>query len=309
MYELVIIGGGPAGVAAGVYAARKRIKSLLITDAFGGQSIVSPCIENWIGEINISGLDLSKKLESHLRYWQEKGDLDIYEGDLVSKVTKEGAGFKVITKKGKLFPTKTVLVCSGSRRKRLGVPGEDKLDGKGIAWCATCDAPLFKDKAVAVIGGGNAGLEAVLTLNSYASKIYLLQHNDQLKGDAVVQEKVKQLDKVVILLNAETQEIMGEEMVSGLRYKDIKTGEEKILKVEGVFIEIGSVPNADFLDGLVETDQWGQIRVDPKTQRSSVEGIWAAGDVTNGLYKQNNISAGDAVKGLLNVFDYLHKNK
>lgn len=309
MYDLVIIGGGPAGVAAGVYAARKKIKSLLIADSFGGQSLVSPDVQNWIGTKSVSGFELAQMLEGHLRNYEK--DLDIWDGDLVVKIDPlvgGGKGFAITTKKGKKAGAKAVLVASGSRRRRLGVPGEDKLDGKGLAWCATCDAPLFDGKVVAVIGGGNAGLEAALTLDPYAKKLYLLQRSDRLKGDAVTQEKVKSLKKMTVLLNSVTEEILGDQMLSGLRYKDVKTGKSKTLALEGVFVEIGSVPNNDFVKRLVKVNDYNEIIVDHKTQKTSADGIWAAGDVSDVLYKQNNVSMGDAVKAVLNIFDYLHKN-
>jgi alkyl hydroperoxide reductase subunit F len=306
MYDLVIIGGGPAGVGAGVYAARKKIKTLLITEDFGGQSMFSPDISNWIGNKSLTGLELAKMLEDHLNNY--KDDIDIWKGDLVAKVAKKGKGFSISTKKGKKVEARTILICSGSRRRRLGVPGEDELDGKGLAWCATCDAPMFKDKVVAIIGGGNAGLEAALTLDAYASKLYLLQRRGELKGDAVTQEKIKSLKKLTIIYNALTQEILGDKFVSGLRYKDAKTGKEEALELQGVFVEIGSVPNVDFIKDLVDLDDWNEIIVDHKTQQSSQKGVWAAGDVSDVLYKQNNVSVGDAIKAVLNIFDYLHKN-
>lgn len=299
MYDLVIVGGGPAGAGAAIYVARKKLKTLIITDGWGGQSVVSADIQNWIGVKSISGLDFAKSIEEHVRAHQP--DIEIWDTDLVVKVDKKNDRFFITTKLGKTLDAKTILVASGSRRRRLGIPGEDKLDGKGVAWCSTCDAPLFKDMEVAVIGGGNAGLETVLDLNPYAKKIYLLHRGDALKGDPVTQEKISKLGKVQIILNAQTQEILGDKFVSGLKYNDI------VLPVQGVFIEIGSVPNAEFLGSLVSLNERGEIIVDHKTQQSSLEGIWAAGDVSDVLYKQNNISVGDAIKAVLNIYTYLHK--
>jgi alkyl hydroperoxide reductase subunit F len=305
MYELVIAGGGPAGVAAGVYAARKKIKTLFITDSFGGQSLVSADIQNWIGTKNLSGLDLAKNLEEHLR---AQSDMDIVDNDLVKSVEKSESGFKVLSEKGKNFETKTLLICTGSRRRRLGIPGEDRLDGKGVAFCSTCDAPIFAGKAVAVVGGGNAGLEAVVDLLPYASKIYLLEKTDALRGDAVTQERMRDDKKVTIMTGVESLEILGEKFVSGLKYREVKSGEEKELPIEGVFVEIGSIPNADFVKGLVELNKFGEIVIDPRTQASSASGIWAAGDVTDVIYKQNNIAAGDAIKAVLNIYEHLNQN-
>lgn len=304
MYDLLIAGGGPAGVAAGVYAARKKIKSALIADSFGGQSLVSADVQNWIGTKSISGFELAKALEEHLRAQE---DIEVLDGDLITGVLKKDGFFEVKTREGKVLETKTILVASGSRRRKLGVPGEKELDGKGVAYCSTCDAPIFKDKVVAVVGGGNAGLEAVLDLFPYASKIYLLEFTDALKGDPLTQEKIKTNPKVEIIFNAKTLEILGDRFMTGLKYEDQKTKEIKELKLDGVFVEIGSIPNADFVKDLVELNKFGEIIVNHKTQASSCEGVWAAGDVTDVLYKQNNISAGDAIKAVLNIYDYLNE--
>ncbi len=305
MLDLVIVGGGPASVAAGVYAARKKMKTLLITDSFGGQSLVSADVQNWIGDKHLTGLELAEKLEGHLRAQE---DIEISDGDLVNLIEKQEIGFKVSTKNSKFYETKTLLIASGSRRKRLNVIGEDKLDGKGVAYCSTCDAPLFKDKVVAVIGGGNAGLEAALDLASYASKIYILARGSALRGDPISEEKVRSNKKIEIIFNVAVEEILGENFVSGLKYKDLISGSSKELKLEGVFVEIGSIPNNDFVKGLVELNKTGEIIIDPRTQKSSADGIWAVGDVSNVVYKQNNIAAGDAIKAVLNIYEYLNKN-
>jgi len=302
MYDLVIIGGGPAGVGAGIYAARKKIKTALVTDFFGGQSLVSADIQNWIGTKSISGLDLARMLEAHLR--AQKG-IEIVEGDRVVKIEKIKSGFRVIMESGKIVETKTILVATGSRYRKLGIPGEEKFEGRGISNCSTCDAPLFAGKRVAVIGGGNSGLEAVVDLIPYASKIYLIHRGEALKGDAVTQEKIKAEPKVEVILNAQTQEIFGNDFIEGIRYLDKKTNEQKELKVDGVFVKIGLVPQSDLVKDLVNLNEWGEIIVDHKTQRTSADGIWAAGDVTDVLYKQNNISVGDAIKAVLNIYSFL----
>jgi alkyl hydroperoxide reductase subunit F len=309
MYDLIIIGGGPGGVAAGVYAARKKIKTALITDSFGGQSLVSSSIENWIGTRSISGYDLAKSLEEHLRAQQ---GIDIMDDDLVAAVAKRDDGtFFLTTKSGKTLETKYILLASGSRRKRLGVPGEDQFDGKGVVFCATCDAPLFGGKTVAVVGGGNSALEGVEDLLHYASKIYLFVRRDVLRGDPVTQEKVKSHPNVEILWDSVIEEIHGadgSQFVTGVKYKNVKTGEEKDLPLGGVFVEIGLVPNADFVKDLVTLDEVGHVVVDHKTQQTSCPGIWAAGDVSDVLYDQNNISVGDAIKAVLNIYDKIKKS-
>lgn len=309
MYDLIIIGGGPAAVGAGVYAARKKLKTLLITESFGGQSLVSDNIENWIGTKTITGYELAKNFEEHLR---AQASLEIRMPERVTAVreipcvdAKRPCDYEIETDQGNRFQTKSVIVTSGARRRRLGVPGEDALDGKGVAFCSTCDAPVFAGKRVAVIGGGNAGLEAVVDLFPYATEIYLLHRGDQLKGDAVTQEEIKKNPKVTVILNAETQEVTGERFVTGLRYKDTKSGEVKELAVDGVFVEIGSVPNSEIVKGLVGLNAYGEIVVDHKTSATSKPGIFAAGDVTDELYKQNNISAGDGVTAALSAYAYL----
>lgn len=305
MYDLIIVGGGPGGVAAGVYAARKKIKTVILAKSFGGQSVVSADIQNWIGTKSVSGFDLAKMLEEHLR--AQEG-IEIIDGVLVDKVLKDGDAFKVVTNNSNEYQTKTVFIASGSRRKKLDVPGEAKLDGKGVAYCSTCDAPIFKNKVVAVIGSGNASLEAVIDLLPYAAEIYIIARSDSLKGDSITQEKVKNNSKVKIITMAKTLEIIGDDFVTGLKYEDKNTGETKELKLGGVFVEIGSMPNSDMVKDLVELNKYGEIVVDHKTQRTSCEGVWAAGDVSDVIYKQNNISAGDAVKAVLNIHDFLSKS-
>jgi len=301
MYELIIVGGGPAATSAGVYAARKKIKAAVIADSFGGQSIVSDKIGNWIGTKLITGWDLARQLEEHLR---DQEGLDIIEEKAVEVVKKEG-GFTVKTEPGKEYETKAVIICSGGRHRHLGVPGEEKLIGRGIAFCSTCDAPFFKGKDVAVVGGGNSGLEAVMDLVPYANKIYLLARGGKIKGDPGTHEEVLKCGRAEVIYNAEAKEILGEETVSGIKYTDTASGEEKEISVQGIFVEIGTTPNSDMVKDLVELNERGEIKVDARTGRTSVLGIWAAGDVTDLLYKQSNIAAGDAARATLNAYSYL----
>lgn len=302
IYDVIIIGGGPAGAAAAVYAGRKQLKTLLITENWGGQSIVSSSIENWIGVVSISGFDLAKALENHVRAQQ---GIEIISPDKVLEVDAVSDGYEIKTEKGGGYQTKTLIIVSGGRRRRLGIPGEDKFNGRGVVYCSTCDAPIFKDKTVAVIGGGNAGLEAVIDLFPYANKIYLINRKPDLLGDPRAQEEVKKSPKVTIINNAETQEILGDKFVTALKYLDKQDNQIKDLTVEGVFVEIGSVPNSEFIKDLVRTNQAGEIIVDHRTGETSRPGIFAAGDVTDEIYKQNNISAGDAVAAALSAYNYL----
>ncbi len=329
LYDVIIIGGGPAGAAAAVYSARKQMRTLLITESFGGQSIVSDDIQNWIGEPHISGFDLAQKMESHVRAYADIVEIKMPEQVSGIKSIKcilpdPSAGeagricdFEVSTKGGDAYEGKALILAMGARRRRLGVPGEEKFNGKGVAYCSTCDAPLFSGKRVAVIGGGNAGLEAVVDLFPYASEIYLLHRGDALKGDPVEQEELRKNPKLKkIILNAEPVEIAGGDIaspaggfVSGLKYKDIKTGELNSLPVEGVFVEVGSVPNSETAKELVDIDQWGQIKIDAKHASTSHPGIFAAGDITDDPYKQNNISAGDGVRAALAAYNYILKRQ
>jgi len=313
LYDVIIIGGGPAGVAAAVYTARKHLKTLLITESFGGQSIVSDDIQNWIGEPHISGFDLARKLEEHVRAYPEMIDIKMPEkaGEVRAiKCSAKGriCDFEVKTDQGNIYEGKTVILTAGARRRKLGIPGEERFNGKGVAYCSTCDSPLYAGKRVAVVGGGNAGLEAVQDLFPYAAEVYLVEYGEALKGDPVTQEEIKKNPKLKqIIFNAETLGVVGDRFVSGLRYKDRKTNEEKILPVEGVFVEIGSVPNSEMVKGVVDLDKWGQVVIDSKHATTSHPGIFAAGDITDDPYKQNNISAGDATKAALGAYNYLLK--
>ncbi len=310
LYDVIIIGGGPAGSAAAVYTARKRLKTLLITESFGGQSIVSDDIQNWIGEKSISGLELAKKFEEHVRTFSDIVDIKMPER--VTQVTStrctepgRGCDFEVVTDKGNRYEGKSIILTAGARRRKLNVPGEDQFNGKGVAYCATCDAPLFSGMDVAVVGSGNSALESVIDLLPYARKVYLLVRGDVLKGDEVTQEDVRKNPNVEIIFKAETQEIFGDTMVKGLKYKEANTGEIKTLNLGGVFVEIGSIPNSDIVKDLVDIDPYGQIIIDAKYATTSHLGVFAAGDITNDPYKQNNISAGDAVKAALSAYAYI----
>lgn len=288
-------------MGAGVYAARKKLKILMIAHEFGGQSFVSESIENWIGTIKISGFELAKALENHLR--AQEG-VEIKMPEKVLFVKEISGGFEIETDKGQ-YQSKTLIIASGGRRKRLGIPGEDKFDGRGVAYCSTCDAPIFKNKAVAVIGGGNAGAEAVIDLVPYAEQIYWINRRPGFTADPITQEEIKKSQKVVIMGNLETQEIIGDKFVTGLKYLDKNDNQIKELKVEGVFMEIGSVPNSEIVKGLVEMNSASEIIINHKTAETSKPGIFAAGDVTDEIYKQNNISAGDAVRAALSAYNYL----
>ncbi|MEK7613747.1 MAG: FAD-dependent oxidoreductase [Patescibacteria group bacterium] len=305
MYDLAIIGAGPGGSAAAVYAARKLLKTVLVTSDFGGQSVVSPDIQNWIGTTTIPGDQLAKDLEKHVRAYA--GDVvDIKTEDLVEKVTCTDNHFTITTKKGEVLNAKTILVTTGGNRRKLDAPGALKFDNKGLTYCASCDGPLFSGQDVAVIGGGNAGFETASQLLAYAKSVTLLQRGDTYTADPSTVAKVLAHPHMRGITNAETTEVQGDKFVSGLKYKDTKTSIEQTLPVAGIFVEIGMIPNTHFVKDIVDMDQYNRIIVDPRTQRTNLNGIWAAGDCTNGLYHQNNIAAGDAVKALEDIYLFLN---
>jgi NADH-dependent peroxiredoxin subunit F len=305
MYDVVIVGGGPAGVSAGVYAARKQLRTALITDSFGGQSIVSDDIQNWIGTPHISGADLAQSFETHVREYANAG-LDIVDNARVTNIEKKGESFSVTDSNGATYETKTVLVASGGTRRQLSIPGAEKFEHKGLTYCASCDGPLFAGMDVAVIGGGNAGFETAAQLLAYASSVTLLQRNTEFKADPITIEKVLAHPKMSGFTNTEPVEILGDTFVSGLVYKNKATNETKEIPVRGIFVEIGMIPSTDFVKDIVATDDVGRIITDPKNQRTTVPGIWAAGDCTDALYHQNNIAAGDGVKALEDMYLYLN---
>lgn len=307
-YDLIIIGGGPAGASAAVYAARKQLKTLLIAEEWGGQSIVSEKIYNWIGTPEISGSDLAKSLKSHIDYYVGEF-LQTSGGERVEKITKSGDFFSVQTKSGNAYDTKTVLIASGSGRRKLdsSIPGADALEHKGLTYCASCDGPIFSGQDVAVLGGGNAALETAAQLLAYCKSVTIIQRSNTFKADEITVEKVLKNPKAKAIMNAQITEILGDKFVKGLKYKD-ENGTEHELPVTGIFVEIGQIPNTGFAEGLVEMDEYKRIKTDPRTQMTNIPGVWAAGDCADVLYHQNNIAAGDAVRALEDIYMYLHKN-
>src|SRR3989344_3331348 len=303
MFDLTIIGGGPAGGAARGYAARKRLKTILITESFGGQSTESSGIENWIGTINIPGADFGKMLENHLHAYAGES-VEILLGDKVNKINKLNKEFQIQTESGKAYTSKTVLITTGSTRRKLDIPGAKEFENKGISYCASCDGPLFAGQDVAVVGGGNAAFETAAQLLNYASSVTLLNRSDEFKADPVTVEKVLSHPNIKAVKNAVPKEIGGDKFVNVMIYHS--NGEEYEIRVSGIFVEIGLVPTTYFAEGLVDMNKIGQIVVDCKTQRTSIDGVWAAGDSTDGLYHQNNIAAGDAVKALEDIYIHLH---
>lgn len=302
-YDLAIIGGGPAGAAAAVYAARKRLRSVFITKDWLGQSNVSEKVENWIGTVSISGFELSMNLERHAKVYAE-GVIDFKESELATQITKDAGNFTIKTTKGS-YEAKTVLIVSGSSRRKLTVPGADKYEHKGLTYCATCDGPLYSDQNVAIVGGGNAGFEGAAQLLAYCKSVTLLSRSE-FKADPGTVEKVLSNPKMKAIEFAVPKEIKGGQFVTSLIYTETKSGKDTEIPVTGIFAEVGSIPNTDFAKDIIKLDKFNQIIVDPKDQRASTIGIWAAGDCTDGLYHQNNIAAGDAVKAIEDIYLYVH---
>lgn len=302
MYDLIIIGGGPAGTAAGVYASRKQLKTLFITAEWGGQSTVSPDIHNWIGTPSISGSQLAKDLEAHLRTYAGQW-VEIVSAAHATHIEPSGDGHRVTYGDGSTAEARAILIASGSKRRRLPTPGAEELEHKGLTYCATCDGPIFAGQDVAVIGGGNAAFETAAQLLAYTKSVTLLNRSDSFKADPVTVEKVLQNDHMTAITGAATTTILGDKFVSGLTYTT--DGTEHQLDVTGIFVEIGMIPNTEYAKDAVELDDYGRIVIDPWTQQTSTPGIWAAGDCTNVKYHQNNISAGDAVKALEDIYVHL----
>ncbi len=299
MYDLIIIGGGPAGIAGGVYASRKQLKTLFITKEWGGQSIVSPDIQNWIGTPHISGDNLAKSLEAHLKEYA--GDIvTIKSGNMVTKVTKNDATFTVTLDNGETAESEAILVASGSKRRTLGVPGADTFEHKGLTYCASCDGPLFAGQDVVVVGGGNAGFETAAQLLAYTKSVTLIHHSESFKADPVTVEKVLSHPHMKAITLAKTVEVTGDKFVNGIVYE--KDGVQNTIVAGGIFVEIGLVPSTDIVEGLVELDDYKRIKIDPWTQKTNIPGIWAAGDCTNVKYHQNNITAGDGVRALEDIY-------
>ncbi len=310
MYDLIIIGSGPAGVAAGVYAARKLLKTVLIAEEIGGQSVVSTGIENWIGSPLVSGPDLAKMFSTHLD--AVKGDVVKTEiGERVITLRKAEDDlrndFVAVTKSGKEYIGKAVLIASGAGRRKLNIPGAEKFENKGVVYCASCDGPLFSGQDVVVIGGGNAGFESALQLLAYVKSVTLIHRHKEFKADQITVEKARAHPNMTIITHAEPTEVIGDQFVSALKYHDKDSGDIKEIKVSGVFVEAGVIPNTDFINELVALDEIKRVKVDSRNQRTNVDGVWAAGDCTDELYHQNNIAAGDGVKALEDIYLWIKK--
>ena len=300
MYDLIIIGAGPAGITAAVYAARKRMDFLVISKDIGGQTAWSGDIENYTGYQFISGPELAAKFEEHLRQYA----IAVKENEAALEVKKQGALISVLTDKAS-YQAKTVIIASGKKTRELNVPGEREFKNKGLTYCATCDAPLFSAKDVAVVGGGNSGLDAAIQLTKIAKRIYLINIAADLTCDAIMREVVIKNEAVTVLNNAYVTEILGDKFVNGI--KITREGKEESLSVEGVFVEIGLIPNSDFAKD-VEKNELGEIKVNCRNE-TNIAGILAAGDVTTVPEKQIIIAAGEGSKACLSAFRFIVQHK
>lgn len=306
MYDLIIIGAGPAGITASVYAVRKRMDLLVVTKDIGGQAALSGDVENYTGYQFITGPELAAKFEEHMRRY----GIELRENEEVTEVGKKADFVWAKTNKGS-YEAKTAIIASGKRSRELGVPGEREFKNKGLTYCATCDGPLFAQKEVAVIGGGNSALDAALQLIKIARHIYLINVAEVLTGDPIMQGKVKGAENVTVSNNTRVTGVLGEKMVSGIKIRKLPgkdgPGKEETLAVQGVFVEIGLIPNSEFAKE-VEKNELEEIKVD-SYNRTNLSGLFAAGDVTDVPEKQIIVAAGEGAKAALGAFGYLSQRR
>jgi alkyl hydroperoxide reductase subunit F len=300
-YDVLIIGGGPAGASAAIYSARKGIRTGIVAERFGGQVMDTLGIENFISVKETEGPKLVMALEEHVKSY----DVDIMNLQRAKSV-KQGDLLEVELESGAVLRSKALVIATGARWRELGVPGEAQYRGKGVAYCPHCDGPLFKGKPVAVVGGGNSGVEAAIDLAGIVAHVTLIQFDIELKADAVLQTKLRSLSNVTIVTNAQTTEVTGNgEKMNGLDYKDRVSGEMHHLDLDAVFVQIGLLPNTDFIKGgAINLSKFGEIEIDSHGA-TSMPGVYAAGDVTTVPYKQIIIAMGEGAKASLGAFDYL----
>ena len=303
LYDLIIIGAGPAGLSAAIYAVRKKINTLVLTGNTASQTSEAHRIENYLGILAISGTELIAKFRDHAK----KLNIEIKDAIEIIMIEPRGKEFRIIANNGD-FSAKTIIIATGKKYRELETPGADKFKNKGITYCATCDAPLFKNKVVAVIGAGDAGQDAARQLTYYAAKIYLLNKYSELRGNNLqIQAELKTCSKIEILNNSEPTEVKGDRFVKNLVYN--ANGQIKELAVDGIFVEIGSGPASKFLNGVIKLNGRNEVIIDPKTNMTSIPGIFAAGDVTDVPHKQMIIAAGEGAKAALSAYEYLKSQR
>lgn len=301
-FDVLIVGGGPAGASAAIYAARKGIRTGIVAERFGGQVMDTLGIENFISVKHTEGPKLVASLEEHVKEY----DVDIMKTQLAAKLEKKDL-IEIQLENGAVLKSKTVILATGARWRNVGVPGEKEFKNKGVAYCPHCDGPLFAGKDVAVIGGGNSGVEAAIDLAGITRHVTVIEFNPELKADAVLQKRLYSLPNVTVVTNAQTKEITGTDKVNGITYVDRETAESHHIELQGVFVQIGLVPNTDWLADTVERTRFGEIVVDSRGA-TNVPGVFAAGDCTNSPYKQIIISMGSGANAALGAFDYLIRN-
>jgi NADH-dependent peroxiredoxin subunit F len=304
MYDCIIIGGGPAGMTAAIYTARKKLKTLLVAKEAGGQMVWSSDVENYTGFSFITGADLTLKFEEHLKSIPE--DLEVKYGEEVVELEKNITSFAVHTKSGEVYYGRSVIIASGKNPKKLGIPGEDKFFGHGVATCATCDAPLYKGKTVAVVGGGNSAMDAILALSKVAAKVHVININDDLSGDEILKAKIREALNVDVYKTTKVLSIDGDKNVESVTIQQLGRPPEQI-SVQGVFVEIGYEPSNSF-DKLTDKNEQGEIIVDENLQ-TNIPGIFAAGDINSAWGEQIVIAAGEGAKAAIAVGDYLNRQK
>jgi alkyl hydroperoxide reductase subunit F len=299
-FDVLIVGGGPAGAAAAVYAARKGIRTGVASERFGGQVLDTLGIENFVSVKETEGPKFALALEEHVRTY----DVDIMNLQRAKALKKGDELIEIELESGAALKARSVIITTGARWRNINVPGEKELKNKGVAYCPHCDGPLYKGKRVAVIGGGNSGVEAAIDLAGIVKHVTLIEYDTKLRADEVLQKKLRSLANVDVILNAQTTGITGTEKVDGLTYRDRASGEEKRVDLEGVFVQIGLVPNTEWLKGTLELSRHGEIVVDAKGQ-TSIPGVFAAGDATTVPFKQIVIAMGEGSKAALSAFDHL----
>lgn len=298
-YDVLVVGGGPAGASAAIYAARKGIRTGIVAERFGGQVMDTLGIENFISVKYTEGPKLAASLEEHVKEY----DVDVMNLLRAKRLEKKDL-IEIELENGAVLKSKTVIISTGARWRNVGVPGEAEFKNKGVAYCPHCDGPLFAGKDVAVIGGGNSGVEAAIDLAGIVKHVTVIEYNSNLKADEVLQERLYSLPNVTVLTNARTQEITGTDKVNGLSYVNLETGETHHIELQGVFVQIGLVPNTDWLGDQVELTRFGEIVVD-KFGETNIPGVFAAGDCTDSAFKQIIISMGSGATAALGAFDYL----
>lgn len=301
-YDVLVIGGGPAGASAAIYAARKGIRTGIVADRFGGQVLDTMGIENFISVKYTEGPKLAASLEEHVKDYA----VDIMSQQRAKRIGKKEL-VEVELENGAVLKTKTLIISTGARWRNVGVPGEAELKNKGVAYCPHCDGPLYKGKHVAVIGGGNSGIEAAIDLAGIASQVTVMEFMPELKADKVLQDRLYSLKNVTVLKNVQTKEITGKDKVEGISYIERATGEVKHIELQGVFVQIGLVPNTEWLGDSIEKNKMGEIIVD-NHGATNLPGVFAAGDCTNSPYKQIIISMGSGANAALGAFDYIIRN-